>query len=132
MNQYELHPKTHSVYAVYFSDARIKIGVTADVAKRMTYYAQESRRNRVRSLTWWSCAPTEKDCAYRIERLFCRGMQDAAISRHREWFEGDASAFQSVIKALDGLRADIASGEEVATDLPFLGRWGHIATEVRA
>lgn len=118
----------HCVYAVHFADGRIKVGVTADVAKRMSYYAQESRRNRVESIVWWSCAPMDRAFAYLVERHFCREMRDAAMPRHREWFEGNAEAFASVTAALERLRTSVALPEEDVTALPFLGRTGRIVT----
>lgn len=119
---------THSFYAVHFSDSRIKVGVTADIAKRIGYYTQESRRNRCQHLTWWSSAPAEKRLAYMIERFFCRGMREVSIPHHREWFEGDTKAYASVVAALEVYRADVALPTENMEDLAFLGRHGHVVT----
>lgn len=123
---------THSLYAVHFSDGRIKVGVTSDVSKRMSYYAQEARRNRVESLTWWSCAPLDRHLALLVERHFCREMSDLAMPRHREWFEGDSEAFASVIGALQRLRNSVALPSESVVELPYLGRFGHQRTGARA
>ena len=119
---------THAVYAVFFSDGRIKVGLTANTMKRMQYYAQEARRNRVQSLTWWASSPTHERFARCIERHFCREMRPCAIPGHREWFVGDAPAFQSVISALERLREQFAVDEESAAELPFLGSCGHAQT----
>lgn len=122
----------YSVYAVHFADNRIKIGTTGDVPKRMSYYAQEARRNRVEHLTWWSCAPMEKWRALLVERHFCREMRDLSMVGHREWFEGDSAAFASVIGALDRLRGSVAVEGEHKADLPFLGQWGQFVTGAAA
>jgi hypothetical protein len=124
--------RTHSVYAVYFSDVRIKVGITANVPKRMSYYAQEARRNRVDHLTWWSCAPVTHCMALRMETHFCRQVREFAMPKHREWFEGDASDFSAILVALEDFRVALADGHEVAADLPFQGRHGHIATGLNA
>lgn len=124
--------KTHSLYAAYFSDGRIKIGVTADVPKRMSYYAQEARRNRVSSLTWWSCAPIEHGTALLIEKSMCRHMREYAMPRHREWFEGTSTDFQAFISGLERFRVSAADSDESPEDLPFMGSYGHVMTEARA
>ena len=124
--------KTHCLYAVHFSDDRIKVGVTADVAKRMRYYVQESRRNRVEHLTWWSCAPMSKELALIVERHFCREMSSLALACHREWFDGDWAAFASVIAALERLRAGVALPNEAVANLPYMGGYGHLHTGATA
>lgn len=131
---HELHhqAKTHAVYAVYFSDGRIKVGVTADVPKRMSYYAQEARRNRVDSLTWWSCAPVERWIALRIETHICRHMREFSMQRHREWFAGDTNDFGAFVAALERLRVAAADEGEAPGDLPFMGRHGHVNTGLSA
>lgn len=123
---------THRVYAVYFADGRIKVGVSANVRRRMSYYAQEARRNRIRCLTWWACAPMDKGLAFLVERHFCREMRGAAMTRHREWFEGDAAAYAAIVPALERLRASVAVPSESVVDLPWLGIDGHVVAEVRA
>jgi predicted GIY-YIG superfamily endonuclease len=124
--------KTHSVYAVHFSDNRIKVGVTSSVVRRMAYYAQEARRNRVDSLTWWSCAPLSYGDALCIEKHFCRQMRECSMPRHREWFDGDAAAFGSVLSALERMRSRAATADEVVADIPFAGQTGQISCGVLA
>ncbi len=120
--------RTHAVYAVFFSDGRIKVGLTANTQKRMRYYAQEARRNRVEYLTWWASAPTYERFARCIEKHFCREMRPCAIPGHREWFIGDTAAFQSVMGALERLREQFAIDDEAINELPFLGSHGHAQT----
>lgn len=116
--------RSHAVYVVYFSDDRIKVGLTANVRKRMRYFAQEARRNRVEHLVWYACAPTRKSFARSIETHFCREMRPCAIAGHREWFIGDTSAFGAVINAIDRLREEFAENDEAVADLGFLGSSG--------
>lgn len=124
---YELHPLcTHVVYAIYFSDHRVKVGVTADFAKRRSYYQQEAARNRSVCATWWATAPAPKYYALLIEKHFCRANRDLSMSGHREWFEGDSTFYGSVIEALVDLRKRVAKriGENDA-DIDFRGQWGY-------
>lgn len=127
-----MNQKPHVLYAVRFSDGRTKIGISADVERRMTYYAQEARRNRVSHLTWWACKPfKDKSAALLAERVLCRVWKDNAIAGHREWIDG--AEYASVINDAEQLRASI--GDEVgedAADLPWSGAHGFISTGAQA
>lgn len=118
-------PRSHVVYAVHFDDKRIKVGVTSNIKKRMSYYAQEARRNHVDGLTWWACKPLPKWIAYLIERRFCRANQDIAMPKHREWF--DDVSYDSVLDALVSMRTRCADVlDELADDVRFGGSFGRI------
>lgn len=114
------------LYVVMFSDQRIKIGISGDVSKRMTYYTQEAQRNRVSYLTWWACKPfARRSDALEAERVLCHSLAAAAMPRHREWFDALSSDFPFVIKLADELRLSL--GDEVGNDrldVPFLGSHG--------
>lgn len=98
---YELHPqaKPHSLYVIHFDDNRIKVGISRQIHRRMAYYKQEARRNRVRGFTWWATAPfARRDVAARAEKVLCRVLANAAIEGHREWIEGGPKDFAEIIR----------------------------------
>lgn len=133
---YELHPlcvlfprmdQPTAIYVVKFSDDRIKVGITGNVRKRMSYYTQEAQRNRVSHLTWWACKPFHcKRDALKAERVLCRVLADAAIPRHREWFNGTSKDYSDVVRWGDELRATLGSETGVdRLDIPHSGSFGH-------
>lgn len=134
MEQTVREEKPTALYAVMFADQRIKVGISGNVPKRMTYYVQEARRNRVTHLTWWACKPfATKAGALRAEGVLCRVMSSAALPSHREWFEGTAEDFSQIIRWTDELRATL--GDETGVDrrdIPFLGRHGSWRAEATA
>ena len=116
----------HVVYAIHFDDKRIKVGVTSNIQKRLRYYVQEARRNRVEGLTWWASSPAPKSLAYLIERHFCRRNKAIAMPSHREWFDG--VSYASILAALENMRGQCAEalGEHPA-DVPYAGSSGRAA-----
>lgn len=117
----------YRLYVVRFSDDRIKVGISSDVVRRMTYYKQEARRNDVQGIGWWACAPFScKAEALRAERIVCNACAALVIPRHREWFRGDVTYYAALIDAIEQLRS--AMGKETglaAKDLPYLGMHGY-------
>ena len=127
---YEIDPalRTHVVYAVRFSDDRIKVGITANAKKRMSYYAQEAPPNRVNHLVWWACAPTFKRFAMIMEKHLCSELRPQSIPGHREWFIGDTEEFGVVVKAIEIMREKSAMKGEVVEELPFRASSGQKLT----
>ena len=120
----------YRIYAVYFSDNRVKIGITSDADQRMRYYSQECRRNRVSWFGWWASAEFSKQSALLAERTICRAYSDLAMLGHREWFDGDSNLYTSVIESAEQLRVALREDHEVVSDIPYQGRqgqWGILA-----
>lgn len=104
----------HRLYVVRFTDDRVKIGISANVKKRMSYYAQEARRNDVDGIVWWaSSAFTSKEGALLAERVMCRAYKEHAIAGHREWIRANCDGFKNVIESGEELRS--ALGDEVGS-----------------
>lgn len=102
----------YRLYVVRFTDDRVKIGISADVKKRMSYYAQEARRNDVDGIVWWaSTAFAGKDSALLAERVLCRAFKPHAIRGHREWLRANTDGFAAVIDSVETLR--VAMGNEI-------------------
>lgn len=102
----------HRLYVVRFTDDRVKIGISANVKKRMSYYMQEARRNDVDGIVWWaSTAFDRKESALLAERALCQAFKPHVIAGHREWFRADSAGFKAVIESTEELRA--AMGDEV-------------------
>lgn len=114
----------YRIYAVYFSDKRIKIGISADAERRMRYYVQESRRNRVQDMTWWASKEFSKYSALLAERTVCRAYADKAISGHRERFEGGLDLFEGISSSIENMRTALAQGGEIAEEIPYQGIQG--------
>lgn len=111
-----------NVYAICFDDNRIKVGVTANVLKRMRYFAQEARRNRVSGFTWFSAGGfRSKENALLCERVLCRTLASDAMPGHREWVEGGAKDFEFVLSAIAQLRHSMHPACEFTDD-----KWGRV------
>lgn len=117
-----------NLYAIHFDDNRVKVGVTSNITKRMSYYAQEGRRNRLSGFTWFAAGGLHtKSDALLLERVLCNALKDLAIQGHREWIEGDAKMFGEVISAISQLRKSINPSACGFTD----DKWGRFDLQKR-
>lgn len=98
-------------YVVYFSDGRIKIGMTSNFFKRMSYYRQQAKKSGITQVTWWAAtAFAEKRACLLMERLMCNCYRHLALRRRREWIAGDAKIFAEVIKQSEFVRELLSGG----------------------
>ena len=94
-------------YVVWYQKTgRLKIGVTADMKKRMSYYAQESARHNLGEIIHFSYKPGREDLARFVERSICHSLKEKAIAGHREWFIGGKDEFKHLIKITSNFIVD--------------------------
>lgn len=118
----------HRLYAIYFHDGRVKIGVTGQIDRRLTYYRQEAVRNRVSGFTWCAFKPfTDKAAALLAEKSMCQVLREQAIAGHREWFEMSAQGYGQVLRACEDLRVRMSSEGEDVAEVPWLSTFGNVA-----
>lgn len=117
-----------AVYVVIFDDGRIKIGISKNPRQRITYYAQEVRRNFGKYFTWFACKPFAcKDHALSVETSICRWLSDFSITGHREWFSGVThKEFVAIIEQIERFRFELAiENDEEKKDIPWNGLFGN-------
>lgn len=114
---------THRLYVIHFDDDRIKFGISKQVSRRMKYYEQEAKRNRVNGFTWW--ASPEFSCrkdASMVEGLFRRVLADSAFAGHLEWINGGSQDFSQII----GWGEELSTKFRADGDLGLWGRFGRM------
>lgn len=114
------------LYVVFFSDERLKVGITSDLKKRMRCYRSEAQRNKIDNVFWWAGAAYEnKETALSAERLMCKTYSEFSIPGHREWFHGGKKGFVALMSTAEKVRALLGSENEDAQELlPYMGRNG--------
>ena len=104
-------------YVAFFPETgRIKVGITTDIRKRMSYYKQEARRHDLGNVTFTCGRRNCKGVARMVETELCRALKPWAVPRHREWFVGDYEAFTAVDALTKRMQKQLreAFGMEVA------------------
>lgn len=118
----------HHLYAIYFFDGRVKLGITGQLQRRMSYYRQEAVRNRISGFNWCAFKPfAHRADALRAESALCQAFRSLAIQGHREWFEMSANDFGVVLTACERLRVDMAGDDEDKAEVPWLGVSGKVS-----
>ena len=98
-------------YVVCFSDGRIKIGMTSNFSKRMSYYRREARKSGIPQVTWWAAtAFADKPACLLMERLICGSYKHLAFAGARDWLKGDAEVYSAIIKQSEFVRELMAGG----------------------
>jgi hypothetical protein len=106
-----LSVSTFQNYVVCFSDGRIKIGMTSNFSKRMSYYRREARKSGTSQVTWWAAtAFAEKPASLLMERLICNSYKHLAFAGAREWIKGGAEVYSAIIKQSEFVRELMAGG----------------------
>ncbi len=119
----ELMMNKYRFYVAYFSNNRIKFGITTDIDKRMKYYVSEARRNDIQFVTWFASSQCfEKEVALAMERVFRFFNSDNMIPKQRESIRGDVDFFGKTISNAEELFR-IASSEYCGWDNEC---YGHI------
>jgi predicted GIY-YIG superfamily endonuclease len=119
------HEKIYRVYAVRFTDNRIKFGVSGNIHKRMRYYVQEARRNRVDGVVWYASAPfTSKRDALNCESMLASLTRYMSIPGHREWIDADAGFYPQVIEFIQFVHKNIYGEMDTRNGRPDM--WGHV------
>lgn len=104
-------------YVAYFPQTwRIKIGITGNIRKRISYYRQEARRHDLGTVTVTCGRKHYKGLARIVETELCRALKPWAVPRHREWFVGDYDTFQAIDALTKRMQAEMreAFGAESA------------------
>lgn len=104
-------------YVAYFPQTgRIKVGITSNLQKRISYYRQEARRHDLGNVTFTCGRKQYKGLARTVETELCRALKPWSVPRHREWFVGDYEAFEKVTALTRRMQAEMrdAFGLEVA------------------
>jgi len=114
------------LYVVFFSDERLKVGITSDLKKRMRCYRSEAQRNQIDQVFWWAGAAYEnKETALAAERLMCKTYAEFSIRGHREWFYGSSKGFSALLDTAGQIRSLIGGESDKDKEfLPYMGSNG--------
>lgn len=116
-------------YVVWFANDRVKVGVTGDPRKRVSYYLQEAARHDLSYLWFTAIGGLSKPEALFIERTIIRTLDAPRIAGHREWFMGgiDASCAAERLQSDLNLRTQLAQPHDsFRPDAEFYTRnWAH-------
>lgn len=90
--------RTHRNYVAFFAGTgRVKVGITANLKKRLSYYRQEATRHDLGYVAIEGGQPQTARVARLVENEICRYLKPYAIARHREWFVMDAEGFMEMV-----------------------------------
>ncbi|MBU9532841.1 hypothetical protein KTE49_20615 [Burkholderia multivorans] len=94
------------IYAAYFPDDRIKLGVTRDFDAVVRDLKREVVRRQLDRVTWFACSAFGD---YKHLAHACRGMRSilkpCRLDRHSGWFRGDHHEFAALIAFIQLTRA---------------------------
>lgn len=111
-----------SVYVIFFSNNRIKVGITKNFKKRMSAYSQEVKRNGIEFASSFGCIPfINHQHALRLERHICSELSASRINKQREWFSGDAGMFKCVLDVIQDARLMLSSPDEDKEEIEWRG-----------
>lgn len=110
------------MYAIFFSNNRIKVGITKNFKKRMSAYSQEVKRNGIEFASAFGCVPfVNHQHALRLERHICSELSVSRINKQREWFSGDSGMFKNVIDVIQDARLMLSCPDEDKEEIEWRG-----------
>ena len=102
--------KTHYNYVAYFPRTnRIKIGMTGNPDKRVTFYRQEVGHHGIGHVAFVRGDAQEKLVTTLVEQTMRDRLRGLAIKGHFEWFIGDVEDFRAAIAMTAELQKEVHS-----------------------